>query len=86
MTREELERMMSYHSAEASFTYLKENSSEKRELETGDITDAFVDGAEWAQKYLINKACEWLQSDLEGTLGYYATVDFINDFRKAMEE
>lgn len=88
MTREELERMMSYHAAEASFTYLKENFPTPRKLETGDITDAFVDGAEWARKYLINKACEWLKSNLGNPKEVHPVLvnHLIENFRKAMEE
>lgn len=90
MTREELDRMMFYHAAEASFTYLKDNFSERRELETGDITEAFVDGAEWAQKFFIDNACLWLRetahfyvSDFTGELDDNRLIE---DFKKAMEK
>ena len=42
-----------------------------------DITDAYVDGAKWADETIIEKACEWLED--------CAVVD-IEEFRKAMEE
>ena len=41
----------------------------------------FIDG----YQYAVEKACEWLQC-LEHELGYMCTGDFINSFRKAMEE
>lgn len=42
-----------------------------------DITDAYVDGAKWADETMIEKACEWLED--------CAVVD-IEEFKKAMEE
>ena len=34
----------------------------------------------------IEKACEWLESSLKHDLGYYEAADFVDTFRKAMEE
>lgn len=46
-----------------------------------DITDAYIDGAKWADKTMIEKACNWL---LKG--GYFVNnTETINDFKKAME-
>lgn len=52
----------------------------------------FIAGAEWADKTMIDKACEWLkkyrQDTYDGT-GYIAGIvndKTIEDFRKAMEE
>lgn len=47
---------------------------------------AFEEGAKWADRTLIEKACEWLKFTLEGDFGYYGAVDFTNNFRKAVEE
>lgn len=50
---------------------------------------AFEEGAKWADKTMIDKACEWLEEqnkmcmcELEMILG----SKFINDFKKAMEK
>lgn len=60
--------------------------------ETNDIKlieKAFIEGAKWADKTMIDKACEWLEEqnkmcmcELEMILG----SKFINDFKKAMEK
>lgn len=44
----------------------------------------FKEGAEWADKTMIEKACEWLSDNMK----CYAAFDWemIKDFRKAMEE
>jgi hypothetical protein len=49
---------------------------------------AFEEGAKWADKTMIEKACNWLEEmnkmcmyELEMILG----GNFINDFKKAME-
>lgn len=54
---------------------------------------AFIDGAKWADKTMIDKACEWLnknitnyKSDMMGYIEYSQISDIIQDFRKAMEE
>jgi hypothetical protein len=53
--------------------------------------EAFIAGAEWADKTMIDKACKWLSDnkdnyiiDIEGE----TLIDdqMITDFRKAMEE
>lgn len=56
-------------------------------------TDAFEYGAKWADKTMIEKACEWLEQNQEDYNKYDAWigdyVDFntlIADFKKAMEE
>lgn len=55
--------------------------------------DGFVMGAKWADKTLIEKACEWLENNLaDKTSVLYSGVVSINfdnvlkDFRKAMEK
>lgn len=47
---------------------------------------SFKEGAKWADKTMIEKACEWIQKEV---LEDYAGVvwgDIVEDFRKAMEE
>lgn len=82
--REEIEK--------AAFNYINSDavSAENMQLAFGD----FVNGAEWADKTMIEKACEWLDQNVvkyeSGTrMGYIPfsfIEDMINDFRKAMEE
>lgn len=41
----------------------------------------FVEGAEWADKTMLDRACEWLENG-----GYFVNSnETIEDFRKAME-
>lgn len=54
------------------------------------LTIGFMDGAEWAQMFIINKAHRWLKenahfyvSDFTGTLDENKLIE---DFKKAMEE
>lgn len=54
-----------------------------------DEFNSFIQGAEWADETMIKKACEWLQAknkmcmfEIEMILG----KNFIEDFKKAMEE
>lgn len=64
-----------------------------RDVDVDDIEDAFIDGAQWMQSELIEKAVEWFTKYL-GEIGY--PDDWLRDskvqqsgmerFRKAMEE
>ena len=48
----------------------------------GCYFDTFKIGAEWMQKKMIDKACDWLERG-----GYFVNnTETIDDFRKAMEE
>lgn len=81
----------------AAFDYINSEAvkTENMQLAFGD----FINGAEWMQKKMIDKACEWLkkcfyEQEHESDYGYYITFetifddlnDVIDDFRKAMEE
>ena len=63
-----------------------------RHLTSNDIADAFEEGAEWADKTMIEKACDWLKENIwvyinyESCSGEELENDVIEDFRKAMEE
>ena len=55
---------------------------------------AFQEGAKWADKTMIEKACEWLE-DIDYVMQYHYSEDgytffnkdkFIKDFRKVMED
>ena len=47
---------------------------------------AFIEGAEWEHKRLVEKAREYLESTLKHDLGYYGAAEFADTFIKAMEE
>ena len=62
---------------EAAFEYANKSIQDK-----GIAYLEFIEAAKWADRTLIEKACEWL---LEG--GYFVNnTETIADFRKAMEE
>lgn len=46
----------------------------------------FIQGAEWADKTMIDKACEWIQKEVLEDYPYIIWPDIVKDFRKAMEE
>ena len=54
--------------------------------------DGFKDGADWADEnpkeglVNIDKACEYLESAIRPYMGYSATCDFVDSFRKVMEK
>ena len=61
--------------------------------EDSDVAEGFIEGAKWADKTMIDKACAWLEQHQESYDMYDAwSGDFVNfksliiDFRKAMEE
>ena len=69
------------------------NSFKGKDIENEELKDtirlAIIDGALWADKTMIEKACEWLESV---NLDYYQiregvfSRELVDDFRKAMEE
>lgn len=71
-------------------------AAEKRTLEIfgelddfQDRTDGFIEGAKWADKTMINKACE-IAKDILSSYSFAnyprEIQNFLVDFRKAMEE
>ena len=56
------------------------------------IYDSILLGAKWADEnpkeglVSINKACEYLESAIRPYMGYSATCDFVDAFRKVMEK
>ena len=46
----------------------------------------FIQGAEWADKTMIDKACEWIQKEVLEDYEGVIWSDIVKDFRKAMEE
>lgn len=52
------------------------------------LTRGFNDGAKWADKTMIDKACKWLEDWDRRTMFELSMImgsKFIEDFRKAME-
>ncbi len=61
---------------------------------TAILVVGFARGAEWADRTMIDKACEWLRVELDKEELHYIHVHgfdkerreiFLEDFRKAME-
>ena len=56
------------------------------------LEEGIIIGAKWADEnpkegmVSIDKACEYLESAIRPYMGYCATCDFANDFRKAVEK
>lgn len=48
----------------------------------------YKEGAKWADKTMIEKACEWIIENMPHYVSkdYTYEVDMADDFRKAMEE
>lgn len=58
-----------------------------------DIKNAFQEGAEWADKTMIEKACEWIEDNVENafvfvndTMTELNGIELSRYIRKAMEE
>ena len=56
--------------------------------EWNDCYRYFSQGAEWADRTLIEKACRWLNTNFPEieNIGSYYKKSFIEQFKKAMEE
>lgn len=91
MTREDIEKCFSYHAAGAAMKYYEQEPL--GEIEGVDVGNAFEAGAEWAQEFMIKRACEWLISSFDqlhneyGRKLEFGNQDvFIEAFKKAMEK
>lgn len=57
-----------------------------------EIGWGFLTGVEWADEHpkeglvSLDKACEYLESAIRPYMGYSATCDFVDAFRKVMEK
>ena len=51
-----------------------------------DRLNGYLEGVVYGQKHFLDKACAYLESVLEHDLGYYGAAEFVDTFRKAMEE
>ena len=73
MKREEVVNNIGYQLTRAAVDYIENH-------EFADGIDCFEAGAEWMQKKMIDKACEWL------TYQFNMPSNFEYHFRKAMED
>lgn len=90
MTRDELEKMFTYHMAHAAIEFSSKYVD--KSVDSSDVCEGFEAGAEWAQKFIIERACEWLEQHINDDK-YYSCIGeetlipyLIEDFKKAMEE
>lgn len=93
MTREEeiLKQTNIYTSDSLNYTAWCDEHREYDDIEF--IEQAFISGAKWADKTIIEKACKWLEQHKDDYFDYEpwkdVYVDFnalITDFKKKMEE
>lgn len=82
------------------YSFVEENFIEYDDC--GDVCDdrdfiqkAFEEGAKWADRTMIEKTCEWLRGNMPIPEDFVESCtnnstwyieDFINNYRKAMEE
>ena len=61
-------------------------------MEKINVAELLKDGAKWADKTMIEKACEWLENiDFASEYfydgeGFFDNAILVEDFKKAMEE
>ena len=73
-------------------TRREEITKKALELDTTNDIATFVVAAQWADKTMIEKACEWLKRNAEDYVltcydkGELDSEGLLMDFRKAMEE
>lgn len=95
MTREEeIKKQADIYTDDASnYTEWSDDGcwSDKNDIEL--VKKAFIEGAKWADKTMIEKACKWLEQHQEDYNMYDAWCgDYVNfksliiDFSKAMDE
>lgn len=89
MTREDIERMFAYQAADAAYKYAGERCRKDRPISASKL-EAFEAGAEWAQEFMIKRACDWLYLNIIDYVdGDDASVEFqelLTDFRKELEK
>lgn len=88
MTREELEKTFAYHMTGAALEF--QDKYTNKSVDSSDLCEGFEAGAEWAQKFIVERACEWLRKNTTWECNFYGgnnpNKNKIEDFRKAMEE
>ena len=89
MIREDIKECFSYHAAGAALEYYEQEYLQPRISDSMHVVNAFEAGAEWAQEFMIKKACEWILDNAHLYV-YAATKEkralLFDNFKKAMEE
>ena len=87
MTREDIERMFAYQAADAANKYAGDRCRKDRSISASKL-EAFEAGAEWAQEFMIERACDWLKLNLGSPKDVHPVLvnHLIYNFRKAMKE
>lgn len=87
MSREQIERNFQFNMTNA---FVEKWYNKNTERYTEEIENIFYAGAYSAQRFLIDKACEWLKNEayfsVNDNTGSLDHEDLISRFRKAMEE
>ena len=87
MTREEIERSFQYNMTNA---FIEKWYDKNAARYTEEMENIFYAGAYAAQRFLIDKACEWLKNEtylsVNDNTGSLDEEHLILRFRKAMEE
>lgn len=66
---------------------IKQAAMDEPRVALGSYQRAFTLGAQWADKTMLEKACKWLNEYCRyGCCEYIEKNEFINDFKKAMEQ
>ena len=55
-------------------------------IDEREITRTVGNVLKWADKTMIDKACEWLKENIEGGVHPQSVYGFVDKFRKAMDE
>lgn len=83
MDREEIINNIGYQLTRAAVDYIEKH-------EFADGIDCFEAGAEWMQKKMIEKACDWIQcmalDYMQGDITDVKWGAMLADFRKDMED
>lgn len=87
MTREELERSFQFNMTNA---FIEKWYKKNQKRYTEEIENVFYAGAYSAQKYLIEKACEWLEGNAHFFVSEFTgdidTDRLVKQFKSAMKE
>lgn len=69
-------------------SYLENYNGDSYEAsaEREDIGTACNAAINWADKTMIEKACNWLAPVFKDLAGYYSGAELLDDFKKAMEQ
>lgn len=90
MTRKEEREQAKLKYAKENPIYEWDKCEEEYFPNKEEVSKIFETGAEWADKTMIDKACEWLKEFIQRENDYLVSDAYIfsqiKEFRKAMEE